>query len=121
MTDNRGDEAAARRRAAEERTGELQELRERLEGGGRLTAADLQLADQRLEDAVHRAEDAHDHAISAHQRAAERHREAAALAQHGGQQDRADHHRRAAESEQSAAAAEREERNADQHLGKRAD
>jgi hypothetical protein len=121
MTDDRGDEAAARRRAAEQRAAELQELRKRLEGGGGITAADVQLADRRLMDALHRAEDAHNHAISAHQRAAARHREAADLAQQVGQPNRVEHHTRAADSEDSAAVEERAKREADHRLGKRAD
>jgi len=121
MTDDRADEAAARRRAAERRTAELQELRRRLEGGGRVTEADLDLADRRLADAVHRAEDAHDNAISAHERAAQRHREAADVARQAGRADRAEHHRMAAESEDASAIEEGQKRNADEDPSERAD
>jgi len=103
MSEDRSSAAADRRQQAGRRAEELRQLRERLDTGGVLTPADVELAELRRGESSQRSEEAYGHAAAAHRRAAEAHRTAAAAADRAGETERAAAHREAAESDDDAA------------------
>jgi hypothetical protein len=109
MADRRSErsrEAGRRSRHAAQRLIEVRTLLERLRAGGRLSEADLSLAQQRAQESATWAAVARTRSVQAHHRAADAHRAAAALATSGGHAVLADHHERAALVDDDAARAE---------------
>jgi hypothetical protein len=103
VTDQRGDDAAERARAARQRVAELGERLRRLQSGQPATGDDVRQAEQAAAAERARSLDAHRRAGAAHLRAAMGHRQAADTLQAAGQSEQAAEHRRKAEADEEAA------------------